>query len=249
MELILQILLPFLFAAIPFVEFLDRRQVRVLPDPEDPLEHKRPPFRNLTFLAWLLVCCAAPLWLRLDLSTEQLKIFWAFCVFAFLLGALSIWLLDRRAHYFPMGESDRDGAIIRRIAGEVGTPVHWMAAVADDRTFAKGYFFGFFVVSAQFERTFDRGQREKLIRYELARSHPRFLAWYAALFTAAMSALAISAFTPPWGLVGFVTFVGSALVAFARIEMARLKAGATAIGSEPETQDLVDRYIKLKPSF
>lgn len=245
----LQILFPFLLVAIPVIEILDRRQIRALPDPEDPLEPRRPPFRNLTYLAWMLILSVAPLWLNLNVRAADAGAFFVVVLGIFLATSPLLWLLDRRAHYFRMEEGDLDGQSIRRIASEVGTPVRWMAAVADDRTYAKGSFFGLFVISAQFERRFDRCQRETLIRYELARSHPRFFRWYALLFGVAIGIIAISAFTPPWGLVGFITFGAIFLVAFARIEMARLAAAGREIGTEPETLKLVDRYMKLKPSF
>lgn len=245
---LLGLVTPLLFIAIPLVEFLDRRQSRIFPDPDNPLEAKRPPFGNGTLAVWWITVALAPLWLNLDLRQPGPGVVALASLGGFALTWPIVWLLERLARHFPMDSEGAAGSRILGRARSLGIPVVNVIVVSDERVSMRRVLWTIYVSSGLFER-FTAEERDRILTYELVRSHPKFLRLYGgfACFLVVLLGALIALSAGP--LLGFGLLFGCAALGIGLIERVRMSAAVREIGLAEFEMGAVAQYMELKPSL
>lgn len=243
-----RLIVPLMLVAIAIVEVLDFRQRRSLPDPEDPVGAKMPPFRDSTGLVgWVLIS-----FIPFAIGAAPGKAWYLAAVFA-AFGALTtlpfVAYFKRRARFFRLPPDSAESSLIGRVAAETSVRIRAIDVEADDRCYAYVDPLGKVVMSHRFAEKFNAAEKRVLLSYELARS--RFaLRNYGTMLSVSAG---IALFSVPLGALGaaviFILFLLLVYVAIPYVELLHTSLGRAYVASLGSGESaLLETYLGARPS-
>lgn len=238
----------FLTLAIPIVEFFWWRQLRALPDPEDPVGSRLPPMREAAGVIWWSLVGAMPF--MLDPQPRLWK-FWyvVACVFGASFTLPLIAYMKRRARFFKLSPTSADFDLIQRTAQEVGCRVKATEVEADERAYAYVGLFGKLVMSHGFAERFSASDKRTILAYEMFRARRDDL---GIIMVATGLTLAPVLFAATLGSIGVILVLTMVLldifVLLPRLELRRMRRARELSANWNQSDvSVLDAYLSHVP--
>lgn len=238
-----------LIVAIPIVELLDRRQVRALPDPEDPVSPRLPAFRDCAGFVWWILAAITPLAVG-ALPGRALAWYILACFVGALVTLPLISYRKRRARFFRLSPDSIESSLIGQLARETAVPVRSVEVEADDRCYAYVDPVGNVVMSHRFAEAYNAAEKKALLSYEMVRSRLQrrsYAVFLPILFVFTLVAIKMG---PAAGtLTVFVLYALTFLVALPQIELVATRHGRAFVDGLGKVESaLLESYLGRRPS-
>lgn len=240
-----QVMVLVLCVAIPIVEVVDRWLANVFPDPEDPVENRLPPFRDNAGVIWLFCILSLPF--LFDPNVTAAKLIYSYVVFIFG-GAFLSWVgaRKRQAHLFPLKQDSVEAELVARLTGETGSKVFASYLEIDHRTFVRVGLLRELTMSTRFAERHNDEEKAAIIRFELARAHPKHILALAALvaLTVILSILLMALLAGAGVLVSAAVWLLAAFWAWPTLREMQKQAIMATLG--PTDRAVVASYLTVR---
>lgn len=233
---------------IPLVEILDRRQVRALPDPEDPVAPRLPAFRDSAGFVWWILVAITPLAVG-ALPGKALAGYFLACFVGAVVTLPLISYRKRRARFFQLSPDSIESSLIGQLSRETRVPIRSVEVEADDRCYAYVDPVGNVVMSHRFAEAYNAAEKKALLSYEMIRGRLQrrsYLIFLPILFVLTIVSIKMG----PVGAIAVIfLYILAVLVALPQIELAATRRGQAFVNGLGKVETaLLESYLSRRPA-